>query len=163
MIKNQKLYDCIPFYQSNLLFELRLHTLINIVDKFIVCEATKTHSGETKELIFDFKRFHKFRDKIKYIVVDDMPDNKSKIFDKYPLYNFQIDKLINGIKEAEDEDFIMISDEDEIPNPNVIKDYNYENFKYAIFLQNLYYYKFNIKMNLMEMSGQDHEYVKKKV
>ena len=40
-----------------------------------------------------------------------MPDNKSKIFDKYPLYNFQIDKLINGVKEAEDEDFIMISDE----------------------------------------------------
>ena len=57
MIKNQKLYDCIPFYQSNLLFELRLHTLSNIVDKFIVCEATKSHSGETKELIFDLKDF----------------------------------------------------------------------------------------------------------
>ena len=54
-------------------------------------------------------------------MVDDMPDNKSKIFDKYPLYNFQTDKLINGVKEVEDEDFIMISDEDEIPNPNVIK------------------------------------------
>ena len=78
MIKNQKLYDCIPFYQSNLLFELRLHTLSNIVDKFIVCEATKSHSGETKELIFDLKRFHKFRDKIEYIVVDDMPDVKVK-------------------------------------------------------------------------------------
>ena len=89
MIKNQKLYDCIPFYQSNLLFELRLHTLSNIVDKFIVCEATKSHSGETKELIFDLKRFHKFRDKIEYIVVDDMPDNKSKIFDKYPYIIFK--------------------------------------------------------------------------
>ena len=162
MIKNQKLYDCIPFYQSNLLFELRLHTLSNIVDKFIVCEATKSHSGETKELIFDLKRFDKFRDKIEYIVVDDMPDNKSKIFDKYPLYNFQIDKLINGVKEAEDEDFIMISDEDEIPNPNVIKDYNCKNFKYAIFYKIYIIISliFKIKMNLMEMSGQDHEYVK---
>ena len=83
-----------------------------------------------------------------------MPDSKRKIFDKYPLYNFQIDKLINGIKEAEDEDFIMISDEDEIPNPDVIKDYNYENFKYAIFLQNLYYYKFNIQ-NKDEFNGNE--------
>lgn len=154
MIKNQKLYDCIPFYQSNLLFELRLHTLSNIVDKFIVCEATKSHSGETKELIFDLKRFHKFKNKIEYIVVDDMPDKKSKIFDKYPLYNFQIDKLLNGIKEAEDEDFIMMSDEDEIPNPNVIENYSFKNFKYAIFLQNLYYYKFNIQ-NLDEFNGNE--------
>jgi len=154
MIKNQKLYDCIPFYQSNLLFELRLHTLSKIVDKFIVCEATKSHSGKPKSLIFDLKRFDKFREKIEYIVVDDMPDKKNKFFDKYPLYNFQIDKLLNGIKDADDEDLIMISDEDEIPNPGVVENFDYDNFKYAIFLQNLYYYKFNIQ-NKDEFNGNE--------
>ena len=154
MIKNQKLYDCIPFYQSNLLFELRLHTLSKIVDKFIVCEATKTHSGESKKLSFDFKKFDKFKEKIEYIVVDDMPDKKSKFFDKYPLYNFQIDKLLSGVSDAEDEDFIMISDEDEIPNPHVIENFNFKNFRYAIFLQNLYYYKFNVQ-NKDEFNGNE--------
>ena len=48
MIDNRKIFDCIPFYQSNLLFELRFKTLDKIVDKFVVCEATKTHSGLKK-------------------------------------------------------------------------------------------------------------------
>jgi len=43
-----KIYDCITFFQSNLLFELRFHTLKNFVDHFVVCEATKTHVGNLK-------------------------------------------------------------------------------------------------------------------
>ena len=74
MIDNRKIFDCIPFYQSNLLFELRFKTLDKIVDKFVVCEATKTHSGLKKELNFDINKFSKLTNKIKYIVVDDMPD-----------------------------------------------------------------------------------------
>ena len=44
-----KIYDCITFFQSNLLFELRFHTLKNIVDHFVICEATKTHVGKSKK------------------------------------------------------------------------------------------------------------------
>jgi len=152
MINNLKLYDCIPFYRNNLLFELRLKTLNNIVDKFIVCEATKTHSGKTKNLEFDIKKFKEYKNKIEYIVVDDMPNINTKSKEKYPLYNFQINKLYKGIIDTDEEDLIMVSDEDEIPNPERIKDFKFEKFRYGIFLQNLYYYKFNIQ-NLNEHNG----------
>ena len=44
-----KIYDCITFFQSNLLFELRFHTLKNIVDHFVICEATKRTSVNLKK------------------------------------------------------------------------------------------------------------------
>jgi beta-1,4-mannosyl-glycoprotein beta-1,4-N-acetylglucosaminyltransferase len=49
-----KIYDCITFFQSNLLFELRFHELKNIVDHFVVCEATKTHMGQPKKINFNY-------------------------------------------------------------------------------------------------------------
>ncbi len=144
MINNKKIYDCIPFYQSNLLFELRLKTLDHFVDKFVVCEATRTHSGKEKKLNFNLEKFKKLSNKITYIVVDNMPKVKEKSKEKYPLYNFQINKLEEGIADAKDEDLIIVSDEDELPNPKTIKKFNYDYFEYGIFMQKLYYYKFNI-------------------
>lgn len=144
MINNKKVFDCIPFYQSNLLFELRFKTLNKLVDKFVVCESTKTHSGEKKPLNFDLTNFQKITDKIIYIIVDDMPNIFKNKKEKYPLYNFQINKLKDGLIDASDDDLIIISDEDEIPNPKTIANFKYNIFKYGIFMQNLYYYKFNI-------------------
>ena len=62
-----KIYDCTTFFQSNLLFELRFHTLKNIVDHFVVCEATKTHMGQPKKINFDYKKWEtkEFIDKLK--------------------------------------------------------------------------------------------------
>jgi hypothetical protein len=70
-----KIYDCITFFQSNLLFELRFHELKNIVDHFVVCEATKTHMGQPKKINFDYKKtakdLHKeFEGKIKLFSVN---------------------------------------------------------------------------------------------
>ena len=52
-----------------------LNILNETVDKFIIAEATKTHSGEDKKLNFDIKKFLKFKDKINYLVIDDIPLN----------------------------------------------------------------------------------------
>ena len=145
MLNNKKIFDCIPFYQSNLLFELRLKTLDHLVDKFVVCEATKTHAGKEKELFFDLKRFKKITNKIDYIIVDDMPDRSSLKNEKYPLYNYQINALKKGITEANDKDLILVSDEDEIPNPSSITNFNYEKYKYGIFMQKIFYYRLNIQ------------------
>ena len=152
MLKNKKIYDCIPFYQSNLLFDLRIKTLDHLVDYFIVCEATKTHSGERKKLNFEFERFKKITNKIRYIVVDDMPSIKSIKNEKYPLYNYQINRLEEGIADADKNDLILVSDEDEIPNPESISNFRYDTFKYGIFLQKIFYYKLNI-YNETENSG----------
>jgi len=152
MLNNKKIFDCIPFYQSNLLFELRFKTLDHLVDQFVVCEATKTHAGEDKKLCFDLKKFEKITKKIKYIVVDDMPDKKTIKGEKYPLYNYQINALKEGITLADENDLILVSDEDEIPNPLSITKFLYNKYKYGIFMQNIFYYKFNVR-NETEAAG----------
>jgi len=67
------------YFDENLMLDLRLNTLNDYVDKFIIAEGTKDHAGNEKKLNFDYKNFSKFKDKIIYLVVDDIPTNvKSK-------------------------------------------------------------------------------------
>ena len=142
----KKIYDCSTFFKGNLLFETRLRTLDSVVDYFIVCEATKTHTGKKKNLNFNYEKFKKMSNKIRYLVVDDMPsfDNDTVETNQYKLLNYQINKLHDGISEADKNDIIILSDEDEIPRPERISEFNYEKYKYGYFLQNMYYYKINI-------------------
>jgi beta-1,4-mannosyl-glycoprotein beta-1,4-N-acetylglucosaminyltransferase len=50
-----KIYDCTTFFQSELLFNIRFELLKDIVDYFVICEATKTHTGRYKKLILILK------------------------------------------------------------------------------------------------------------
>tara|TARA_B100000401_G_C52372649_1_gene515641 strand:+ start:102 stop:374 length:273 start_codon:yes stop_codon:yes gene_type:complete len=61
------------YFDEDLILDLRLNTLFNHVDKFIICEATLDHAGNKKKLNFDIKKFKKFENKINYIVIDDLP------------------------------------------------------------------------------------------
>ena len=74
-----KLYDCCLYFDEDLVLDLRLNILHEHVDKFIIAEATRDHSGKEKKLNFDLKNFSKFKDKINYLIIDDLPINvKSK-------------------------------------------------------------------------------------
>ena len=98
--------------------------------KFVITEATYTHNGTKKKLNFDINKFEKFKDKIIYLVVDNQPENIQKLNDKDTKEKkgeklirngmardyFQRENLSRGIKDASDEDLIIISDLDEIPN-----------------------------------------------
>ncbi len=113
-------YDCIPFFNELDILKLRLHILDPIVDKFVIEEATVTFSGEPKELCFEKNKamFQEFLPKIEYIVVDNSPvEGTTHVRD-----NFQKNALERGLKDATDEDVIMLSDVDEIPNPKVLKE-----------------------------------------
>lgn len=144
-----KIYDCITFFQSNLLFELRFQTLRNVVDHFVICEATKTHVGKRKKIIFNFQKWKKYGDKIIFIKVNDLPKISLKGKKDYELLKFQMEKLFLGIQGANADDLIMLSDEDEIPNPSKIKRFNYNEYKFGFFMQKMYNYKINI-LNLTE-------------
>ena len=69
------IYDCFSFYNELELLELRLHELKDVVDKFVLVEATRKHSNQPKSLCFleNRDRFAQFADKIIHIVVDDAP------------------------------------------------------------------------------------------
>ena len=53
-----KLIDCCMYFDEDLVLDIRLHTLYKKVDKFIIVEATKTHSGQEKKLNFKMANFN---------------------------------------------------------------------------------------------------------
>lgn len=143
-------YDCIPFFNEVDILKLRLNILSPLVDKFIIEEATMTFSGEPKELCFEKNKemFKEFLDKITYIVVDDTPKDAITHERDY----FQKNHLINGLSDASEDDVIIMSDVDEIPNPTVLKQIidNFDKTKvYHLAQRNFYAF-----MNMEEKSGQ---------
>ena len=135
-----KIYDCITFFQENLQVELRFNILDSIVDQFIVCESRYDHRGIAKKINFNKSIFPKFENKINHLILEEKFPTKN-----IPWQNqaFQREYIFNGLKKADENDLIMFSDPDEIPNPKKLKNIKLKK-KYAIFLQNMYTYKFNI-------------------
>ena len=145
------------YFDEDLLLDIRLNSLEKFVKKFVITEATYTHNGNKKKLNFDINRFQKFKDKIIYIVVDKQPENilqlekedtKEKVGEKLILNGmardyYQRECLSGGLKEAKDDDLILISDLDEIPN---LESVNLDNIKnnILIFEQKIFYYKLNL-------------------
>jgi len=109
------------YFDDNLVLDIRLNILNEHVDHFVIAEATLDHAGNKKKLNFDINNFIKFKNKISYIVVEDMPVNVKSFKKKWnPAHirdQFQRNALERGYKNFNDEDLIMISDVDEIPNP----------------------------------------------
>ena len=147
-----KLIDCFNYFDEDLILEIRLATLFDYVDKFVICEATLDHAGNEKKLNFDIKKFKKYEKKIKYIVVDDLPKEVKKFKKHWHTAHardqFQRNSLVRGISNCNPNDLIMISDLDEIPNPEKISDFKREN-KYACFVQDNFLLKFNL-LNVTE-------------
>jgi len=146
------------YFDEDMLLDLRLNILNQYIKKFIITEATYSHNGEKKKLNFDIKKFTKFKNKIEYIVVDKAPPNileikqtdnendkgKKIIHNGYARDNFQREQLGNNLKEVDDNDLIIVSDLDEIPNLSNINFNNIRN-KIIIFKQQMFYYKLNLK------------------
>ena len=146
-----KLIDCFMYFDEDLVLDIRLNTLDKVVDKFVIAEATRDHAGKEKKLNFSLEKFSKFKHKIKYLVVDNLPLNvKSKKLSWHENHlrdQFQRNFLAEGYKNCDPDDLIMISDIDEIPDPKKIKEFNVKN-KYACFLQK----NFQSKINLLNIS-----------
>ena len=68
------IFDCFSYFNEDLILDLRLNTLDKFVDKFVIVEATKDHAGRSRKLNFQIENFKKFKDKIRYIIVDNLPD-----------------------------------------------------------------------------------------
>ena len=161
-----KVYDCTLYHDEDLILDLRLNILSKFVDKFIICESTFSHSGRKKKLNFNVKNFPNFKDKIVYVVSDDEPegllfdknfDNKKEHPEHYrhnaiKRIAHQRNKLIKGLEEADDNDFILYSDNDEIPN---LDSFNFTNFnkKYILFEQKLFYYMLNLFLDRISWFG----------
>ena len=100
------------YFDEDLILDIRLNTLDNLVSKFIICEATRDHAGFKKRLNFDIKKFTKFKDKIEYIVVDDIPtkviSNKKGWHKNHIRDKFQRNAIARGLTQCNQDDWIMI-------------------------------------------------------
>ena len=150
-----KIFDCTTFFDEKLMMEVRFNILDPYVDKFVVIEANFSHSGKKKKLNFNINDYPKFKNKINYIVIEKEPENIKPIhidkkgenvseqrLNSIKRIEYQRNKIIDGIKEASDDDYIIYSDNDEIPK---LENFNFNNkSKIISFKQKMYYYKFNL-------------------
>ncbi len=151
------IYDCFQYFDEDILLDIRLNVLNQYVKKFVITEATYTHNGNKKKLNFDINNFKKFKDKIEYIIVDKQPkDIKDLVENEHEFKRgeklilngmardyYQRECLTKGLTTAVDNDLILISDLDEIPNLSDLDISKIKN-KIIIFEQKMFYYKLNL-------------------
>tara|TARA_B100000886_G_scaffold500_1_gene365 strand:+ start:1256 stop:2071 length:816 start_codon:yes stop_codon:yes gene_type:complete len=138
-----RIYDCFSYLDEDLLLDLRLNILNELVDYFVIVEGNKTWQNNNKNYNFDITKFQKFKEKIIYIKITDMPDGDNP----YLRENHQRNCISKGLENAKNDDLIIVSDLDEIPNPNKIKEFN-KNMKFAVFKQMHFYYKINLQSQI---------------
>jgi beta-1,4-mannosyl-glycoprotein beta-1,4-N-acetylglucosaminyltransferase len=154
-----KIFDCFMYFDEDIVLEVRLNFLNEFVDEFIIVESEYNHKGEKRIPLFDINKFEKFKHKIKYILISDIPpgideinskDNNpliyhKSIFNAWKRENFQRNQIIKGLVKADKEDWVIISDLDEIPN---LREINLKNVSggFVFFKQEMMYYKFNLKL-----------------
>ena len=110
--------DCFIFNNELDLLEVRLKILDSIVDKFVLVEADKTFTGEDKPLHFleNHERYERWNGKIVHVIVRDLFKDAPE---PWVNENFQRACVIRGLGNAGKDDLIMVSDLDEIPNPDI--------------------------------------------
>ena len=161
-----KIFDCFMYFDEEVTLDVRLNTLDKFVDYFVIVEASFTHRGDHRKLLFNHNKFSKFKDKIIYLDLNEQPSNIEQIYDKddqntktrkyimNALYreNSQRNYIIKGLINADKEDFIMVSDVDEIPK---IENINFSKIdeKIILFKQDMFYYKFNLAIPKFKWTG----------
>ena len=161
-----RIFDCFMYFDEEIVLETRLEYLNEYVDYFVIVESKFTHKGDERSLKFNINNYSKFKHKIIYKVHEEFPNKIEKVLDdddentrtrKYimnALYreNAQRNYINEGIKNAEEEDIILISDVDEIPN---LSNINIKEIKEKIILfkQNMFYYKFNLQLPKTDWIG----------
>jgi beta-1,4-mannosyl-glycoprotein beta-1,4-N-acetylglucosaminyltransferase len=163
-----KIVDCFIFYNELDLLSYRLHILNNVVDYFVLVESTHTHSGKEKELIYKNNKemFQPFHHKIIHIIVDDFPykypnikyDNITDNSDSWHNERFQRNCIDQGIQQLSlrDDDIIIISDLDEIPDPYTLQKIKNNEIIITINALNMdfYYYNLNTKIETLWLFGK---------
>ena len=156
-----KIIDTTTFFEENMIMDIRFNILNPYVDKFIVCESLHTHSGKKKNINFNVNDYPKFKNKIIHIILKDEPVDlingqdlsvQDKRLNSISRIRSQRNYIKTFLKEFSPEDYIIYSDNDEIPN--------LENFdlrtvkkKFVIFNQQIFYYKLNLSLPNLNWFG----------
>ena len=153
-----KIFDCFMYFDEDLILDVRLNCLDKFVDYFVIIEANYNHKGERRKPQFKIENFKNFKHKIIYFLVENQPSdlhiiNKSskdgmgkEIMNALKRENYQRNQIKLGLDKANDNDWIIISDLDEIPK---LEDVNFNSIgnRFIFFKQYMIYYKFNLYLD----------------
>lgn len=139
-VMKPKIYDCFTYFNEEQLLKLRLETLWDSVDYFVICESMLTFTGKPKSINFNSENFKKYLHKIRYLLIKDS-DFYSE--DPWVYEAYQRNYLMHGLHDAKDHDWIIVSDVDEIPNPEALTQFNPNKYIKANLLQTAYVYYLN--------------------
>lgn len=145
-----KIIDCFIFFNEIKLLQFRLEELKGIVDYFVIVESNLTFSGQTKPFYFESNQhlFSDILDKVIYIKVEDMPDTDNP----WKREEHQRNCIQRGLHQIDlfDEDIILLSDVDEIPDTDRLDSIKRGDIYYynpIRLKQDMYYYNFNCVAN----------------
>lgn len=116
-------YDCFTFFDELELLKVRFEELYDSVDHFVLVEADQTFSGESKPLFFEENKhlFERYKDKVIHVVVRDFPLSTGDVYqDRWLREEFQRNAMLRGLTQCKEDDIILISDLDEIPNRSAV-------------------------------------------
>jgi len=119
--------DTFPFAGTDvelLLLECRLHTLADVVDHFVIVEATTDHQGHAKPLHYleHRDRYDQWKDQLTYVVADDLPSVEQDDW-SWAREHAQREHIADGLADLDvgPDDIVLQSDADEIPNPLIVR------------------------------------------
>lgn len=150
--------DCFTFYNELEMLNYRLSILDEIVDYFIIVEAAHTFVGCEKPLFFKDHEFlfRNFSHKIIHIVVDDFPHKHPNINiqngDQWKNEYHQRSCISRGLDKISfnDNDLILISDLDEIPNPKTLLEIKQNDICEGINTLEMDFYYYNLHSRFAE-------------
>ena len=120
-VEPRRIWDTFTFFNELDVLKLRLNTLSGVVHRFVLAEASKTHSNKPKQLFFEQAKADPavapFLPQIEHVIVDDLPDSD----DSWALEHFQRNALVRGLSAAAEDDIIIVSDCDEVPSPHAVE------------------------------------------
>ena len=118
MLGYMKIFDCFTYFNEVDILRIRLEELGDLVDFFVIVEASETFTGSSKRFYFDDipSWIDKWKEKIIRVKVNFPQDVNTSWLKEY----YQRNAIISGLSLAEPEDIIIISDADEIINSNIV-------------------------------------------
>ena len=133
--------DCTMFHWEFDLLELRMKELWNVVDYFIVTESVCDHRGKERDLLLsnNIDKFNWASNKLIVNVSEKPTDAQSTWdFEKYQRQCSVLDAI--NILSLKDNDFLLISDIDEIFRPNIVRAMAKQSGRFVIHMPMYYYY-----------------------
>lgn len=150
-IQNRRVFDCTFFNDEIHLLLLRFEEYYDHVDKFVIIEIDKTHTGHLKiesNFLKHRNLFKKYENKILFEYIENSPNFvEQTAFTVEHFHREMINRILS--KNAKENDIIFVSDSDEFWNIDTLKNIKNNSAAIYIYRHNLFYYYINCMQNQM--------------